>query len=42
MNKQAYLQFLSDETNTLKETGLFKAERVITSPQQAVIKLQMT
>jgi len=40
MNKQAFLQFLDQETNTLKETGLFKAERVITSPQQAVIKLQ--
>src|SRR5437868_5079916 len=40
MNKQEYLQFLDKETKTLKETGLFKAERVITSPQQAVIKLQ--
>lgn len=40
MNKQEYLKYLSDETRTLKETGLFKAERVITSPQQAVIKLQ--
>lgn len=40
MNKQEYLQFLSNEIDTLKNTGLFKAERVITSPQQAVITLQ--
>jgi glycine C-acetyltransferase len=40
MNKQEYLKFLHDETNILKETGLFKAERIITSPQQAVIQLQ--
>lgn len=40
MNKQEYLQFLANETNDLKENGLFKAERVITSPQQAVIALQ--
>jgi glycine C-acetyltransferase len=40
MNKQEYLQFLTQEINQLKDTGLFKAERVITSPQQAVIRLQ--
>lgn len=40
MNKQEYLQFLAQEINQLKDTGLFKAERVITSPQQAVIRLQ--
>ena len=40
MNKQEYLKFLNDEINTLKETGLYKAERIITSPQQAVIKLE--
>lgn len=39
MNKQAYLQFLSNELTQLKETGLYKNERVITSPQQAIIKL---
>lgn len=40
MKKQEYLKSLSDEINTLKETGLFKPERVITSPQKAVIKLE--
>lgn len=40
MNKNEYLQFLSQELQQLKETGLFKAERVITSPQQAVIQLE--
>jgi len=40
MNKQEYLQFLNNEIETLKNTGLYKGERVITSPQQAVITLQ--
>ena len=40
MNKDNYLQFLSKELDKLKETGLFKEERVITSPQKAVIRLQ--
>jgi glycine C-acetyltransferase len=40
MNKQAYLQFLANELDTLRETGLYKNERVITSHQKAVIKLQ--
>jgi glycine C-acetyltransferase len=40
MSKQSYLQFLSNELAALKETGLYKSERVITSPQQAVIRLQ--
>ncbi|MBX3708796.1 MAG: glycine C-acetyltransferase [Gammaproteobacteria bacterium] len=40
MNKQEYLQFLVKEVDELKKTGLYKAERVITSPQQAVIRLQ--
>lgn len=40
MNKQSYLQFLGSEIEKLKETGLYKAERVITSPQQALIRLQ--
>lgn len=40
MTRQEYLQFLSTEVNQLKETGLYKNERVITSPQQAVIALQ--
>ncbi|VVC75805.1 2-amino-3-ketobutyrate coenzyme A ligase [Aquicella siphonis] len=40
MNKHDYLKFLAAETSQLKETGLFKAERIITSPQKAVIDLQ--
>ncbi|MFZ2316147.1 MAG: glycine C-acetyltransferase [Gammaproteobacteria bacterium] len=39
MEKQAYLNHLHQEVAQLKETGLYKAERVITSPQQAVIRL---
>lgn len=39
MEKQAYLNHLRQEVTQLKETGLYKAERVITSPQQAVIRL---
>jgi glycine C-acetyltransferase len=40
MPRAAYLQFLAKEIDKLKEEGLFKAERVITSPQKAVINLQ--
>lgn len=40
MNKQAYLNWLSDNLKELKLNGLYKAERIITSPQQAVIQLQ--
>lgn len=40
MDKKAYLEFLKAEVAQLKETGLFKKERLITSPQEAVIKLQ--
>jgi glycine C-acetyltransferase len=40
MNKNEFLQFLNDELKQLQEAGLYKAERVITSPQQAVIRLQ--
>lgn len=39
MEKQAYLDFLNQEVEQLKQTGLYKGERVITSPQQAVIRL---
>lgn len=39
MEKQAYLNHLHQEVEQLKKTGLYKAERVITSPQQAVIRL---
>src|SRR5436190_8454008 len=40
MDKQAYLSFLNTELEQLKQTGLFKQERLITSPQNAVIKLE--
>lgn len=40
MSKQRFLDFLKQETTKLKESGLFKGERVIVSPQQAVITLQ--
>ncbi len=35
---RAYLDHLAAELESLKEQGLFKAERVITSPQDAVIR----
>lgn len=40
MKKNEFLHYLTNEINQLKETGLYKSERVITSPQQAVIQLQ--
>jgi glycine C-acetyltransferase len=39
MNHQ-FLQHLAGETEALREAGLFKAERVLTSPQDAVISLE--
>ncbi len=39
-SKQGFLEFIQRETDKLKEAGLFKGERIITSPQQAVIKLE--
>lgn len=36
---QTYLHFLQDELNQLKETGLYKNERVIASPQTSDIEL---
>lgn len=39
MTRTDYLAFLRNELNTLKSEGLFKPERVIVSPQQAVITL---
>jgi glycine C-acetyltransferase len=39
VDKKAYFKLLAEELEKLKQTGLFKAERVITSPQQAVIQL---
>jgi glycine C-acetyltransferase len=38
--KQKFFQHLAKQTEELKDAGLYKAERVITSPQQAVIRLQ--
>lgn len=40
MNKNEYLNHLNTELDNLKQEGLYKAERIITSPQQAVIKLE--
>lgn len=40
MTRQEYLTHLTHELSQLKETGLFKGERIIVSPQQAVIRLQ--
>jgi glycine C-acetyltransferase len=36
---QVFLDNLRAETETLKQTGLYKAERIITSPQQAQIQV---
>lgn len=38
MMQTAFLTHLSEEIKKLQETGLYKAERIITSPQQAKIK----
>lgn len=40
MNKKEFLQSLAKDVATLKQTGLYKTERVITSPQQAIIRLE--
>ncbi len=40
MNKTNFLTHLEKELHQLQETGLYKNERIITSPQQAVIRLQ--
>ncbi len=37
--KNNFLQFLAREIETLKQNGLYKSERVITSPQQAEISI---
>lgn len=39
MERNDYLTFLSNEIATLKTQGLYKPERVITSPQEAIITL---
>ena len=38
--RQKFFQHLAQQTEELKESGLYKAERIIASPQQAVIRLQ--
>lgn len=40
MNRDQFLKILQTDLNQLKEQGLFKDERIITSPQQAVITLK--
>lgn len=40
MNRNEYLHYLQKELETLKETGLYKGERIIVSPQQAIIQLE--
>ena len=34
-----FQKFLTDELNAIKEAGLYKEERVITTPQKAAIKV---
>lgn len=38
--KQAYFNFLTNEIEKLKQNGLYKGERIITSQQQAQIKVK--
>jgi glycine C-acetyltransferase len=40
MNQQNFLKRLAHDLEQLKQEGLYKAERVITSPQKAVIQLE--
>jgi glycine C-acetyltransferase len=40
MQRQQFLSHLNQELQQLKEEGLYKGERIITSPQQAEISLQ--
>lgn len=40
MKQHDFLDYLANELTHLKETGLYKSERVITSSQQAVIQLE--
>src|ERR1700722_14011771 len=37
--KQDFLNYLSNEINLLKESGLYKSERILASPQNAAIKI---
>lgn len=40
MKRKEYSQFLQAETDKLKTAGLYKDERIIVSPQQAIIRLK--
>src|SRR5690606_29754086 len=40
MPRAKYIQSLAEEVEKLKKEGLYKAERIITSPQQAIIRLE--
>ncbi len=40
MSKTQFLAHIQQETKQLKEAGLFKGERILASPQQAVIRLE--
>lgn len=40
MSKKSFLTHLEKEITQIKEAGLFKGERILASPQQAVIRLQ--
>lgn len=40
MPRAEYMQFLANEVEKLKQEGLYKAERIIKSPQKAVIELE--
>ena len=40
MSKQQFIDFLTGEIEQLKVDGLYKHERVITSPQQAEITVE--
>ncbi len=40
MSKQQFLDYLTEQTNKLKEAGLYKGEHVLASPQSALITLE--
>lgn len=40
MKPKAFLNYLTEQVRELKEQGLYKGERVILSPQQAIIQLE--
>lgn len=38
--KKKFATYLKDETNKLQQTGLYKTERIISSPQQSMVTLE--